>query len=401
MVAIALLLAKRSPSRLAVAGALCGLASLFTQSRGIVALAGFAAFLLWEWRTKKTGWSWLAKAEMYLVLPFLAIILPVMAYLAWKVGLRLFVNCAVVFLLKYWSKSFWGSIHVYGADIPEMSLWPGAPGLLLWLFMHLLLPFVYLWFFMQYRRHALTHPEEPWDRAMLLSVVGVFMFLGIISSPVWLRMISVAPPALILFVWLIKSPDKLGRTLTRLAWAGGLLALLSQTVAVQAGWKGYLDSPTGRAVLLDSDQYEKYRWVLEHTHPGDYYFQADDCDEYFLLALRNPAKVPFVTDSAYTRPEQVQNVIEMLEKHQVRFVMWSALLDVPRHPGDDGSARPLRGYIRAHYHPVREFEDQYAEVWERNQPAAAMGGTMMATPALIPPAAPRPGKIQGGLHGKP
>ena len=40
MVAIALLLAKRSPSRLAAAGALCGLATLFTQSRGIVALQG-------------------------------------------------------------------------------------------------------------------------------------------------------------------------------------------------------------------------------------------------------------------------------------------------------------------------------------------------------------------------
>ena len=72
-------------------------------------------------------------------------------------------------------------------------------------------------------------------------------------------------------------------------------------------------------------------------------------------------------DSTYTRPEQVQNAIEMLEKHQVQFVMWSAWLDAPRHPGDDGTAGPLRVYLRAHYHPVRDFDDQYAEVWERKR----------------------------------
>ena len=118
MVAIAVLMPKRSPSRLAAAGALCGLATLFTQSRGIVAIAGFAAFLLWECRTKKQGWGWLVKAGMYLVIPFLATTLPVVAYLAWKVGLRLFINCTVVFLMKYWSKWFWGTLYVYGADLP-------------------------------------------------------------------------------------------------------------------------------------------------------------------------------------------------------------------------------------------------------------------------------------------
>jgi len=401
MAAIALLMAKRSLPRLAAAGALCGLATLFTQSRGIVAIAGFATFLFWECRAKKQGWGWLVRSELYLVIPFLATTLPVMAYLAWKVGFGLFINCTVVFLMKYWSKCFWGSIYVYGADLPDLPLWLEGPALLLWLFIHLLLPFVYLWFFLRYRRQAMAHPEEPWDRAMLVGIVGFFLFLSIALSPVWLRLISVAPPALIIFVWLNKSPAKLARTLTRLAWAGGLLGLALPAVAVQTGWKGYLEAPTGRAALLDPGQYEKYRWVLQHTHPGDFYFQADDCDEYFLLGLQNPAEVPFVTDSAYTRPEQVQNAIEMLEEHRVRFVMWSAWLDVPRHPGADGSAAPLRVYLRAHYHPVREFDDQYAEVWERNPPAVAMNGMTMPSPGLMSQAGLRPGRIQGGTHGKP
>ncbi len=86
MAAIAILMPKRSPARLVAAGALCGLATLFTQSRGIVAIAGFATFLLWECRAKKQGWGWLFKAGMYLFIPFLATTLPVLAYLAWKVG---------------------------------------------------------------------------------------------------------------------------------------------------------------------------------------------------------------------------------------------------------------------------------------------------------------------------
>ena len=369
MAAIAALMPKRSPSRLAAAGALCGFATIFTQSRGVVAIAGFAAFLLWECRTKKQGWGRLIRAGMYLVIPFLATTLPLLAYLAWKVGPGLLINCTVVFLMKYWSKWFWGTRYVYGADLPVgLPLGMEVGALLMWIFIHLLLPFVYILFYVQYRRRALAQPEEPWDRLMLICILGFFLFLGIAFSPVWFRLISVAPPALILYVWLIKAPAKLPRALTRLAWAGGLFALVIQPAVVQTGWKGYIDSPTGRAALLDPGHYEKYHWLLARTHPGDFFFQADDCDEYFLLGLRNPAEVSFVTDSTYTRPEQVQNAIEMIEKHRVRFVMWSAWLDVPRSPGADGSAeRPLRAYLRAHYHPVREFDDQFEEAWERNR----------------------------------
>jgi hypothetical protein len=181
-------------------------------------------------------------------------------------------------------------------------------------------------------------------------------------------LISVAPTGLIVFVWLIKSSPKLPRAVTHFIAAYALVFLVAQSVIVQTSWRGYLQSPTGRVALLDPDRFEKYRWILNRTHPKDFYFQADDCDQYFLLDLRNPAEVSFVTDSSYTRPEQVQNVIEMLEKYQVRFVMWSVWLDVPRTRGADGSSvTPLRSYLRAHYHPVKEFADNLEEAWERSR----------------------------------
>jgi hypothetical protein len=78
--------------------------------------------------------------------------------------------------------------------------------------------------------------------------------------------------------------------------------------------------------------------------------------------------VSFVTDSTYTRPEQEQNVIAMLEKHQVQIVMWSAGLDVPTTPGSDGSEEaPLRAYLKAHYHYVKGFDDKCEEAWVRTR----------------------------------
>ncbi len=376
MAAMAVLMPQRSPSRWAAAGALCGVAVLFTHSCGMVAIAGFGAFLLWEWRAKKKARLWLLQSATCLFIPFLVITISVATYLAWKVGAKLFINCTVIFLMKFWSKWFWGTPYVYGADLPtDLPAGIEEGALLMWIFIHLLLPLVYLLFFLRYRRRSEADSDQPWDRLMLLSIVGLFLFLGIATSPVWFRLISVSVPALIVYIWMIQGADRISRALKHAAWACGLLALLAQPLALQAGWKGFLDAPTGRAALLNPDHYAKYQWILEHTHPGDYFFQADDCDEYFLLGLQNPARVSFVTDSTYTRPGQVQNVIDMLEKYRVQWVMWSAWLDVPRSPGADGSAeRPLRNYLRAHYHPVKGFEDQLEEAWERNSPEFAADG---------------------------
>jgi hypothetical protein len=368
MLAVAALMPARTPTRLAVAGALCGVATLFTQSRGVVAIAGFAVFLLWEWHTKRRGTDWLKTSALYLIVPFAAATLPAVVYLAWKVGPILFVNCTVVFLVKYWSKWFWGTIYVYGADFPIFTDWLEVPAIILWTFMHVLLPFVYVLFYVQYRRRAKAHPEEPWDRAALIGILGFFLFLGIAFSPVWFRLISVAPPALILLIWLIQSSDGVSRYVTNTIWAAGIVALVAPAIIVQTGWKGYIQSPTGRVALLDPLHYQKYVWLKQHTHPGDFFFQADDCDEYFLFNLRNPAEVSFVTDSTYTRPEQVQNAVAMIEKRHVQMVMWSAWLDVPQSPGADGSAESaLRAYLHTHYHPVKAFDDENEEALERNQ----------------------------------
>ncbi len=369
MAALGHLIEKRTFRRLAGGGVLCGLAILFTQSRGAVAILGIAVFVLWERRTKKQGWRNCLKAEACLFAGVFVTTLPVVAYLSSKVGLGRLTYSTCVFLIRYWGKLYWGTPQVYMANPPSFPIWLEVPALGIWLFIHALLPFVYLIFFWRYRREAGTRPQEPWDRLMFVSIVGLFLFLGIASSPVWFRLISVSLPALIVFVWLVESSGKLPRMVTALLWAAGLLALVIQPVIVQTGWRGVLDSPTGRVAFLDSDRYEKYRWVSDRTRSGDYFFQADDLDLYFPLGLRNPSEVYFVTASDFTRPEQVQNVVEALERHRVRFVVWSAWLDVPQiNPGQGDHLAPLRVYLHTHYHPVKSFTDpDFEEAWERSR----------------------------------
>ena len=76
----------------------------------------------------------------------------------------------------------------------------------------------------------------------------------------------------------------------------------------------------------------------------------------FALGLGDPAQVPFVTTTEYTRPQQVHNVINGLEKHQVRFVVWYAGLNLPDSPRNShDNLGPLRAYLRQHYHIAKSF----------------------------------------------
>jgi hypothetical protein len=120
--------------------------------------------------------------------------------------------------------------------------------------------------------------------------------------------------------------------------------------------------PGGRTAFLNKEQFERYRWVAEHTHPGDYFFGGFYPDLYFLLGLNNPAKVPFLTPDDYTRPQDVADTMQGLEIHHVRLVLWQTALDLPPVPATDHLA-PLRTYIHQHYRLVRSFPEFAA--WTR------------------------------------
>ena len=375
LAATTVILDRRTPVRLVGAGALCGLASFFTQTRGVVAILGFAAFLLWERARKSERWRALLESEVCLFGAFLLTVVAANAYFVHRAGLKRFLDCTVLFVIRYFpSDSTYSSLVAYIADLPEV-LFSGSittyrlPALGIWLFIHALVPFVYLAFFVRHRREAHARPQEPWDRLMLLNVTGLFQFIGIAPAPSWFRLCSVSVPALVIFTWLVRSPGKLRQTLVRSLWVVALILAIAEPLKRQINWWIGLDLPPGRTAFLNRGVYDKVLWLHSRTRPSEFFFRAIYPDYYFPLGLRNPAGVPYVTPTDYTRPEQVENVVEALEKYRVRFVFWSVWLDIPgaSHPEGDHLG-PLRRYLRQHYHVVTTFSDaDFEQVWQRNQ----------------------------------
>jgi len=372
--ALAVLLEKRSAARLTWAGALSGLAASIAQTQALVAV-GFALFLFWEGRRNCEPWRLVLKRAGYLLSSFLAVMLAFNAYFVWKVGLRLFFYSTVVFVAKYYPADRFNNWRVYLAYWPSAHVWANWPDLSAWFTIQALIPLVYVLFFLRYALQSRLRPEQPWARLMLVNLTGVCMFLAVAPSPSYVRLYCVSLPGLILLSWFLNSPGKSERILRRIVWAAVVVVGIVRPVIAQVRWRGCLDLPTGRTAFFEPALYEKCRWLSERTRPSQYFF--GDPFLCFTLGLRNPARVPFVRPTDYTRPEEVDDVVRALEQRQVRFVNWYNGVDAPSRSGDH--LAPLRLCLATHYHLAETFSN-LDQIWERNsridgptEPLAAAG----------------------------
>lgn len=367
MGAVTVCLRKRTPGRMGAVGMLCGLATFFTQVCGLMALAGFAVFLIWDHRRKAENTSVLRKQCAHLIATFLITTVATHAYFAWKAGLGNFFNGSVVFGLRYWrADSYANSWRAYLVNPPHLRPWHGLPWLLAYYLIHVLIPGIYVVFLVRYRRSAAAHPEYPWDRLMLVGTTGLFEFLSIAPSPSAYRLCIVALPGLILFVWFLTVPGRVERTLAYLAWAFVAVLIFLEPIKVQRRAEVCLRLPGGTvAFRRDLFGYEVFKWLSEHTHPSELFFQADWADAYIPLGLQNPTPVPYVTNTDYTRPEQVQQVLHALEARRVPLVLWGPNVEIQRQvPYSHDHLAPLRTYLRSNYHVVKTFPDG-EQMWER------------------------------------
>ena len=370
MAALVVVIERRSLLRTAAAGALCGLALWFTQVHGISGVLAFATFLVWEGRRKKQRWQALLNAQTCLFGAFFIVVLTTNAYFVWKAGWQRFLYCTATFGLRYYSAdSRWNTLQVYMAELPEVPPVTALPLLARMLFVNTLSPIVYVLFLLRHRQRDAAQPSVPWDRLVLLNTVGLYLFLGVVRAPSYNKLCSVSIPALIILVWLAGQLSRTPRAVLAVA-CGFTVAFLCvvEPAAIQLRRYVYLDTPSGSiAYPKGSGAYDHTLWMMSRTHRGDYFFEAGWPMSYFLLGLKDPAKVPYVTSSDYTRPEQVSEVIESLQSHHVRYVVWDPSLEVPGGSSPSGDhLGPLRKYLREHYHVVKIFVD-FQEVWERKQ----------------------------------
>jgi hypothetical protein len=367
--ALASLMERRTPARIVAAGCFCGLAACFTQTRGLAVAMGIGAFLWWESRRRQTDWRDVLRKEAYLVSGLLGALIAVNAYFVWNAGLVRFLWCTVVFGIKYHHQAggpntFLGSWQDF-PKIGPLSTFPMffAP----WFFVFAVVPVTYVLFFFRYWRESGKKPAEYWEGPMLLAIVGSSLLLSVAPAPSLGRMNPSVLPGIILLVWFFHSPRKLARALAA-AFAVGVLLIVPHAVArFQSSEKSILKTPQGSIVVTAPGLREKLVWVQQYTRPSEYIYSAADVALYFYGDLRNPTPLPFVTETGYTTPEQVADVIRGLEQHRARYIFWdSNELGTVSDWGNPAAHHlsPLRNYIDSHYRLFKVFADS-DEVWER------------------------------------
>jgi hypothetical protein len=358
MCAAGVIIAESSPWRVAIAGGLLGLASFFTQTHGIAAVAGVAAFLVWE-QSRRARSSREVLARVFLLLVgFASAVLMLNAYFIASAGAGPLWYQQVTYVLRYAGRGPWN----FG--LPEFSTWRSLPRVGQQVFVYLLLPVVYLFALGRLRSDPKALAFSNDRKTSLLALIGVFLLAEVALSPNWLRIYAVSMPGIILAIVMVSRMGSARRNAVGLIWAGIACLAFVQLWArhhhpyVVAEWPG----GTG---AVSAEDYEELHWITQHTRPGEFFFQAIWPGMYLPLDLRNPLFLDAAGTNEQTRPEYVELAIGQLEEKKVRYVVWSQRLDDanPLHAGEDHLG-PLRAYLHSRYNCVRIFPDR-DEVWER------------------------------------
>lgn len=342
--------------RIVAVGTLCGIAACYTPNKGAMAVLGFIAYLALK-NNEVTRSDWFRKGAVLFSLSA-AVFIAVNAYFIKASGLHRWLYCMIVFPLRYYPSVSLNNWRVYGQGLGEIRL-----GMVPFLFVHAVVPLVYIISLVAIQHERKKEPSQPWDQVFLISVTGMAMFLAIASSPSWKRLSMVSPPALILMVWFLSRPGTV-RTACRIGLGTAAIILaLAAAARTQTRWHAYLNLPVGRTAFDDSGRHEEYSYILGRTQPGQLLFGTPPV--LFAFELQNPAPIDVFVPAEYTRPEQVNATIQALERYRVPMLMLNrqmygqfVAMSVSDH------LDPLRAYLQQNYRLTRRFQNQ-DELWER------------------------------------
>lgn len=351
LMAVNLIARMRSTTWLGIAGALLGLATLFTSSRGVFVTAGVSVFLFWQFGNLRKA----VRPIAALLLPYSAVVGSALIYLARMAGPRVLFDSVFVFTLRYYSAGAANSFDVFLNEWQYvLPLRPWSIVLIaMWFAVNIAVPaFLIAFIVMRFRRGALNLRASIRGQALMLyAFAGVFALLAVVGSPFALRLNCAAAFAYVLGTELLRN---LGTRRLFVA-AITLLATLGAGEAAVAALRPVfvLNGPRGPIAFWHRDDYEYFAWFARNAKPNDELF--GDRDVNYLLALRNPSKLEWVEPDAYTRPEQVSDLLIVLQQQQTRFIVWDE--EPAGFSGADDSLQPLRAFLREHYHVAKRLDD--------------------------------------------
>jgi hypothetical protein len=376
LAAVLMLMEGTTLPRVAAAGALCGLAACFTQTKGALGLAALGLYLAVGLRQRVPQATERWKAVLLLCGGAAGVFAMVNAYFIGAAGFRQWLFCVVIYPARYYSVP---SLNNWHALIYELRAPHGTSNWMSLIFMYASVPLVYIAFAAVARKQWSPGLDESRRRVMLVALVGFAMFIGIASEPSGKRLATVTPLALVLLAWLLDRPGKIaGYTKKMLAVVAILLAVVAP-VRLQARQHPYLDLPAGRAAFSDPAQFQEYRWLLNRTRPGQYFFGMPPYFTAFHLV--NPAAIEGFHPSDYTRPEQVVALVEALKAHPVPLIVFRqsrSYLFVP--DSEQNHLGPFRDYVSGNYRMVKTFPSG-DEMWEKVEtPDASISSQGEETP---------------------
>jgi hypothetical protein len=361
MTAMLVLMRGIKPRHIALAGALCGVAASFTQTKGALLTIGFLIFLVWRSVDRREPsrilWGRLSVLLAAAIGSFAAINLRFILLVGWMKWLE----SVVVFPLRYYPS-------IPGQTGFAVWTWMRGQGVLGEIsagFVYVVVIAVYPVFLLVFLRKRRVEERESWDQLLLVAVTGLSMFLAVAPGMTPLRVSTVSPPGLILLAWL------LNRVRGPILMAGQALAAISLATACYMAFQiqrkpwNYLTLPAGRTAIPDRGRYELYRWAADHTHPGEVCFGVPYI--YLPLHLHSPAPIDSPGPWSYYRPEQIAASIAAVEENKVPVLIllnYSDDRSMVSYKAE--SLRSLRIYLDAHYRHVATFSNALRdEAWER------------------------------------
>ena len=359
LAATGLLLGRRSSRRVLAAGALCGIAAVFTQTQGTLAMFAIGLYLILAGRTKEQETP-LSKQLILLVLPFVAIVAGVLGYYALAMGVQPLVYDLGTFLFKYFSAQEAHRPAAYFMQVPPLKKLTDLSSVIQYGFIHILVPFAYLFGLFVLVREKKRIDRRLWEAMLLINLVGLAIFVAVVNGPTYHRMSMIAPPAILVAVWLFRGASTVDRAVRAVLWSTAIVLLVSLPAHLQLHWRGYVDMPIGRAATPDGPHYDEFQRFAGRAHAGESFFGSPQFDFYF--SLDNPTQMDVITPNEFTRPEQVDGVIRALASHKTPLVLLYPEIYVSNGAGDH--LEPFRDYVHENYHLVETFHS--GQVWERN-----------------------------------